>query len=77
MMVFSIRLTFSRINQSGLRASSTSMPGKINRLRSSSLGLFPSRIAADILPAPLDDIPWHGGDKVSNQGGLPDNLFWK
>ena len=53
------------------------MPGKINRLRSSSLGLFPSRIAADILPAPLDDIPWHGGDKVSNQGGLPDNLFWK
>jgi hypothetical protein len=31
----------------------------------------------EILPAPLEDIPWQGGDKVMSQGGLPPNCFRK
>ena len=68
MIVFSILRTFSRMNQSGCNCSRTFMPGRIKRLRSSSSGRLPERMAAEIRPAPLEDIPWQGGDKVRSQG---------
>lgn len=65
------------MNQSGCSFSKTFIPGRIKRLRSSSCGRFPCLIDAEIRPAPLEDMPWQGGDKVKSQGLFPSNFDLK